>query len=202
MSASSSVGRRSLPKFSSVGRETSTGHPDIAASLAHTAGSLAFRRDLVSAAEFVRRFPVWPQGPVRQRRRMVPWSQERFLRTFRGSMQLDIELDAYDLVTVAELARRYTRQRGDRRGVHPSTVTRWIKQGVCGNKLPARREGGQWLTTIRAYKAWSRQVTKAAVDGPTASSNVPSPPRPNSGPAVSIDEQTRVETELRRRFRI
>ena len=113
-----------------------------------------------------------------------------------------IELDAHDLISVADLAPHYPRRPGGRKGVHPATITRWITKGVNGTKLPATRQGGKWITTLRAYRAFQDELTRRASDGAGALQLPPTPRRDSDAATVPSREQQQIEEELNLRYGI
>jgi hypothetical protein len=66
---------------------------------------------------------------------------------------------ATPMVTLSVAAAHLAERTGKR--PHVCTVLRWIQRGVRGRKLPAVRQGGQWLVALS-------DVDSFAVPGPAA----------------------------------
>src|SRR4051794_19285071 len=85
-----------------------------------------------------------------------------------------IDVNAEQLITFSQLARRLPRKRRDR-PVHVSTVHRWRHPGVNGVRLEAVRVGGCWCTSLEAFGRFTVELTRKAEEQP-ASSAPPSAP--------------------------
>ncbi len=100
-----------------------------------------------------------------------------------------IDISSERLLTLAQAARiRPPGRRG--RPTHPSTVYRWIAQGLKSHKLEAIRLGGTLYTSAEALQRFAERLTSGA-DG-----NGPQPPgacvSPRSPPATTAAELDRL----------
>jgi len=87
------------------------------------------------------------------------------------------EVAAGDVITCPHLARRCGSTRQSK-PVHPSTVLRWILEGVktLGGgrvRLEAVRCGGRWVTSVAAYQRFLAAQTPVLDNGPIQVASTP-----------------------------